>query len=242
MGAVLAADLEQVGEARGRDQRRAGAAFLQQRVGADGHPVGEDLDLAGLGAGPLQHRLDRRHHPVGLLAGRGRDLGGVDGAAVEQDRVGEGPADVDSEQHGVKLAGHSQVSRRTSPSGAEDDVDAVEGGVGLRAVGAQVAAARLAPASAAPARSPAPAGRGRRSAARGRRGCASARRSARPRRGSLRSAGRSATPGGAGAPAAAVSSSAAAAARPPKTKHSLSELEASRLAPCRPVQEHSPTA
>ncbi len=28
----------------------------------------------------------------------------------------------------------------------------------------------------------------------------------------------------------------------PKTKHSLSELDASRLAPCRPVQEDSPTA
>ena len=33
-----------------------------------------------------------------------------------------------------------------------------------------------------------------------------------------------------------------AAARVPKTKHSLSEFEASRLAPCRPVQAHSPTA
>ena len=44
VGAVLAGDLEQVGEAAGRDQRRAGAAFLEQRVGADGHPVGEGLD------------------------------------------------------------------------------------------------------------------------------------------------------------------------------------------------------
>ena len=33
-----------------------------------------------------------------------------------------------------------------------------------------------------------------------------------------------------------------AAARAPNTKHSVSELEASRLAPCRPVHEHSPTA
>ena len=38
------------------------------------------------------------------------------------------------------------------------------------------------------------------------------------------------------------SSSAASAARRPKTKHSESEFEASRLAPCRPVQAHSPTA
>ena len=47
VGPVLAGDLEQVGEALGRDQRRAGAAFLEQRVGADRHPVGEDLDRGG---------------------------------------------------------------------------------------------------------------------------------------------------------------------------------------------------
>ncbi len=111
IGAVLAGDLEQVGEATGRDQRRAGAAFLQQRVGADGHPVGEDLDRAGLGAGPGQHLAHRRHHSLGLGAGGGRDLGAVDGALVEQDRVGEGAADVDPEQH------QTQVSRRTSPPG-----------------------------------------------------------------------------------------------------------------------------
>ena len=46
---------------------------------------------------------------------------------------------------------------------------------------------------------------------------------------------------GSGSPGAG-SSSAFSAARRPKTKHSLSEFEASRLAPCRPVQAHSPTA
>ena len=39
--AVLAADLEQVGEPPGRDQRGARAALLEQGVGAHGHPVGE---------------------------------------------------------------------------------------------------------------------------------------------------------------------------------------------------------
>ena len=38
--------------------------------------------------------------PARLVARRGRDLGCVDRAAVEEHRVGEGPADVDSEQHG----------------------------------------------------------------------------------------------------------------------------------------------
>ena len=41
---------------------------------------------------------------------------------------------------------------------------------------------------------------------------------------------------------AARSSRPLSAARRPNTKHSLSELDASRLAPCRPVQAHSPTA
>ncbi len=40
----------------------------------------------------------------------------------------------------------------------------------------------------------------------------------------------------------AGSASAWATARRANTKHSLSELEASRLAPCRPVHEDSPTA
>ena len=40
----------------------------------------------------------------------------------------------------------------------------------------------------------------------------------------------------------AGSSSAASAARRPNTKHSDSELEARRFAPCRPVHAHSPTA
>ena len=48
--AVLAADLEQIGEATGRDQRGARAALLEQGVGADRHAVGERLDVGRLGA------------------------------------------------------------------------------------------------------------------------------------------------------------------------------------------------
>ena len=43
-------------------------------------------------------------------------------------------------------------------------------------------------------------------------------------------------------PGLGLAPSAAAAARAPRTKHSLRLLEASRLAPWRPVQAHSPTA
>ena len=102
-GAVLAADVEQVGEAAGGDQGRARAALLQQGVGADGHPVGERLDVGGVGAGPREHLLDRGDHPLGLVLGGARDLGGVQVLAVEQGGVGEGPADVDAEEHRSNL-------------------------------------------------------------------------------------------------------------------------------------------
>jgi len=107
---VLAADLQQVGEAAGRHQRRPRPAFLEQGVGADRHPVGERLDVSSRAFGSPQHGLDRLHHPRRLLAWSGGDLRRVDGAAVEQDGIGEGAADVDPEQH------QSQRSCRAVPS------------------------------------------------------------------------------------------------------------------------------
>ena len=239
MGPVLAPDLEQVGEAAGCDQSGAGAAFLQQRVGSDRHPVGERLDRGGPGTGPLEDGADRAHHPRRLVSRGGRHLRGVDGAVVEQDRVGEGPADVDPEQHRLSC---QLLLAADLAGGGEDEMDPVQLGIGFGTVAAQVTAARLV--------APQGAGRGRRGQrvrvgdqrARGRPGCGSARRGARPPRGSPRSAGRSRTRAERGRRRSAPSPSAASAARAPKTKHSLSELEASRLAPCRPVHEHSPTA
>ena len=99
VGAVLASDVEHVAEALGGDQRRAGAALLEQGVGAHGHPVGEGLDLAGTGAGPLQGRLHRGEHSPRLVIRGGRRLRRVQRAPVEQHGVGERPADVDSQQH-----------------------------------------------------------------------------------------------------------------------------------------------
>ena len=54
---------------------------------------------AGLGARAAEHLVDRGDHAAGLVLGRARDLGGVEALAVEQGGVGEGPADVDAEQH-----------------------------------------------------------------------------------------------------------------------------------------------
>ncbi len=79
-GRGLAGELDHVGEARRGDQRGARHRSLQQRVGGDGHAVGEALDLLRRGAGAREHQLDRREHAARLLGGRGGDLGGVDGA------------------------------------------------------------------------------------------------------------------------------------------------------------------
>lgn len=99
-GARLPAQLDNVGEALGGDERRARADALQQRVGRDGHAVREAAHVGGLGADPLQRRLDRRHHPVLLAPRRRRDLGARDAAVGRDDHgVGEGTADVDSEKH-----------------------------------------------------------------------------------------------------------------------------------------------
>ena len=125
----------------------------------------------------------------------------------------------------------------------DHQVDAVESRVGEREVGAPVGAARFGPLERRARDQRAPAGRGRRAAARARprRGAGPARRQTASRVASVRRL--EAPPGRLAAAARARgSSSAARAARLPKTKHSLSEFEASRLAPWRPLHAHSPTA
>ena len=70
----------------------------------------------------------------------------MDPLAVDEDGVGEGPAHVDAQEHGVKLA-ELRASGPGLESGAavrpEHDVDAVELVVEVGEVGAQVAAAGL---------------------------------------------------------------------------------------------------
>ena len=110
--AVLAGDVEQVGEPAGRDQRRAGAALLEQRVGADGHPVGEASYPVRARPGPLQGRVDRLQHPHRLVLGRRRRLRGVQRAPVEHHRVGERSADVDSQEHAADASTRDRKYRR----------------------------------------------------------------------------------------------------------------------------------
>ena len=241
---------------RSRAGRRS-RGWRSARCARRAPPAGRWSRPSSRGRRPRRRRLRRRPAPApprppritptDSSRGRGRHLGGVDGAAVEQDGVGEGPADVDSEEHGVEtlapVALRPSSAAAVAPSGERTTWTPSSSGSVSGKSRAQVAAAGLAPAP----------GRWSPIAARQRVGVGDQPREVvgvarRPGVAPDRVAGllgrRVEAPARAARAAAplAVSSIAAAAARPPKTKHSLSELEASRLAPCRPVQEHSPTA
>ena len=101
----LAAEVEEVLEALGRDEGRARALALEQRVRGDGRPVREALELAGA------DRAGRGEHGL-LLARGGRDLRGRDPALVHEDGVREGAADVDAENaHVANVRGAKRVRR-----------------------------------------------------------------------------------------------------------------------------------
>ena len=101
MGPVLAGELDHVGEAGRGEQRGACGAPLQQRVGGHRHAMREVLDVLRACAGQREHRPHRLEHRQGLRGGRRGNLGCVDGrVVVEQDRVGEGAADVYAQEHG----------------------------------------------------------------------------------------------------------------------------------------------
>ena len=67
VGARLAAELDDVGEAVGRDEHRARAAALEQRVRRDRHAVREQLDVGRPGVRAAQRLGDRRHDALGLV-------------------------------------------------------------------------------------------------------------------------------------------------------------------------------
>ena len=95
--AALAADLEHIAKAPGRDQRRLGIAALEQRVGGDRGPVDHGADRGRIDAGAG----DRVHHPDRRILGRGQHLGLADllggiGPRVPREQVGEGAADIDA--------------------------------------------------------------------------------------------------------------------------------------------------
>ena len=96
IGAGLAAQVEQVLEARGRHERGRRAAPLEQRVRRDRRPVREAVDLV------CPDELGRREHGL-LLSLRGRHLRRAHDSVGDENRVGEGAADVDSEERCRRL-------------------------------------------------------------------------------------------------------------------------------------------
>ena len=90
-----AAELQHVAKSPGRYEAAARDLALEQRIGGGGRAVHDEIDagraLPGLGNGGKD--------AVRLVADRGRDLGQTYLAAllVQQDDIGEGPADITSD-------------------------------------------------------------------------------------------------------------------------------------------------
>jgi hypothetical protein len=94
---VLVGDLEGIAEAVGRDQRRAGALALDQRVGGERRAVDDQAEAGRVEPGPAQDLARAvQHRPLRRVA-RGQHLGGEGAAGQRQHEIGEGAADVDRE-------------------------------------------------------------------------------------------------------------------------------------------------
>ena len=95
VGAVDAADLVDVAEALGHQERRPGTRALEQRVDGDGGTVEEQVRIAKGDTGTVQGVLD----PVDelVVGGEGLAEAQLAGCLVEGGEVGEGPADVDGD-------------------------------------------------------------------------------------------------------------------------------------------------
>ena len=115
LGPGLAADLEQVVEAGGGDERDLAAAPLDQRVGGDRGAVGEKGEAA-LGHKRAQPLQDGARG----IVGRGGDLvrARLAGLLVHQEEVGEGAADVHSQRRTHPLPMTWLGSQRATPGSA----------------------------------------------------------------------------------------------------------------------------
>ena len=98
--ARLAAELLEIGEALGGEQRGARDLPLEQRVRADGHPVHEAVHVRGGRARGVERSVNGAQHALRLVLGRAWGLRRYEAVAGEQRGVGEGSADVHPEQHG----------------------------------------------------------------------------------------------------------------------------------------------
>ncbi len=100
VGAGLAPELDDVGEAGRGDQRGARRLALEQRVRRDRHAVGKAPHVGRRRRRFREHLANGLQHALALVARRGRDLGAEhDAVGADEYRVGERPADIDSQEH-----------------------------------------------------------------------------------------------------------------------------------------------
>ena len=118
-------------------------------------PWAKDSTSPGSAPARSSTRGDRGHHALVLGPRGARHLGGVDGARVDEDRVGEGAADVDPEQHLLSPTPRAAPCRRRR--GRRGPRRARGQGRGSRCAGARRVTRG---GRARRSRSPSPAGRG----------------------------------------------------------------------------------
>ena len=124
----LAADLERVAEARGRDEARHRAFALDQRVGEERGGVDDPREVLGTEPTFGEQRGDARRHGAGWVLVGGENLAAPLASAVvivDHD-VGEGAPDVDPERmvrHGETLGPRR---RKVKYSALENDKAAID--------------------------------------------------------------------------------------------------------------------
>src|SRR2546426_9078431 len=105
--AVPSAHFEHVAKAARGDDADPGAATLEQRVGADGGAVHDRID-----GGTAAERFQAIQKALRLVAAMRRHLCGEEpaGRRIQQEQIGEGPADVDPDDDAATV--HAGVPAR----------------------------------------------------------------------------------------------------------------------------------
>ncbi len=114
LGALLAADLQEVAEAIGGDEPGRRAAVLDQCVGRNRGAVSEVADVGRTGADALDRLGDALRDAAGRVVRRGRDLPDLDmpRILVKQAHVGERASGIDTHAPGHRRHPFSELLMR----------------------------------------------------------------------------------------------------------------------------------
>src|SRR5439155_1360087 len=119
VGAVLAAERDEVREAGGGDERGAGHLALEERVGGHRHAVREGLDVGRVAVRALERRAHRGHHAARLVAGRARLQLIPSGADAAPWSVGPANCAQDQRSYAVSCTGDSAPLTIQAGGGAD---------------------------------------------------------------------------------------------------------------------------